>query len=64
MPVNRDFKRFAGFLGSLLMSEYGNAQVLCLTYAGTTNSHQAMGGEFMGNYNYGYTGKLLFSLQV
>jgi len=23
-----------------------------------------MGGEFMGNYNYGYTGKILFSLTV
>gem|GEM_PF-2313743 len=45
-------------------STYGNNKTLCLTYSGATNSHQAMGGEFMGNYNYGYTGKILFSLTV
>jgi hypothetical protein len=37
---------------------------LCLTYARGDNVHKPSGGEYMGNYNFGYTGKYLFSLSV
>ena len=44
-------------------AEYGPYnRVLCCSYAGRTHVHQT--AEWLGNYNYGYTGRLLFGLNT
>lgn len=37
-------------------------KTFCCTYAGGTNIHRT--AEYIGNYNYGYTGADLFSLAI
>ncbi|MCL1802167.1 MAG: polymorphic toxin type 44 domain-containing protein [Eubacteriaceae bacterium] len=52
-----DYKRFSPY-------NVGTYGYLCLNYARGQNMHTIAGGEYMGNYNYGYTGKFLFSLST